>query len=75
MLIMVLAQAQATGNGTLINSYVSEPQSLHVCSVDLHDTCLMQYNLLKGWGNYLVTDQLALFPGSNQYVPFPHFPR
>ena len=65
MLIMVLAQAQASNNATLVQNYVS----------DIHYDCmhgwiliiLLKYGLLKKWADYLIDNSLNLGFGS-QYV-------
>ncbi len=64
MLIMTLAHAQATGDGSII--------SQHVCGTYLNSDLvvtnnIVQYDLLKDWTEYLVNNSLN--PGS-QYVVF-----
>ena len=65
MLIMSLAHARASGDGRLISIRVRN--DVFLCRADI-DT--FQYNLLKGWGNYLVNNTLT----PTQQSVFPRAP-
>ncbi|KAF9259185.1 hypothetical protein L218DRAFT_1004159 [Marasmius fiardii PR-910] len=54
MLIMALAHAQASGDGTLVARYVSKLQWSDSSALPTY----LQYDLLKSWANYLSSSSL-----------------
>lgn len=63
MIIMLLAHLQATGDGSLVAQHVS----LHAIGRPIALTHSSQYNMIKGWADYLV--QNSINPGL-QYVVY-----
>lgn len=56
MLIMTYAHAQRSGDTTLLYQHVG----LHLLlTFDFQALNLLQYNLLRGWADYLVNNSLA----------------
>lgn len=57
MLIMELAHARISGNGTLLSQYVRRRQRDRRLCV-LTDSRILQYNTTKRWADYLVRNAL-----------------
>ena len=66
MLIMELAHARISGNGTLLSRYVRRGQRDRRLCV-LTDSRISQYNTTKRWADYLVSNTLQ---PEDQYVLF-----
>lgn len=56
MLIMVLAHARATGDGSLIDRYVRSTRLIHSRYIYMPE----QYQLLKEWADYLANNTMPL---------------
>ena len=65
MLIMELAHARISGDGTLLSQYVSYVEARAVGSVGAQRWFFLQYNTTKRWADYLVSNALK---SENQYV-------
>lgn len=64
MIILALAHARSSGDGSIIHRYVRSFWVPRISNVTT-DTLCVQYNLFKKWADYLTTN--TLIPGQ-QYV-------